>query len=283
MFKKIITGKAGLILLVTLFALMIATSAASAQWALTNGLNSWDNAMQRWESGNVALWYNTDPQAFYHEIVSSNKNEFNNTAVVDACGNATSTTYAGTASIGLYHTDTAADSNAPGFQSTSNYQLVSCDLDQSGSANDSETPNTVLATCTTDNTDGIMDRCEIANQDTVTSCSSGNCDNEIVTTVSINLDTNCDGTLDAGFDEDVCLYWTAVKPPFSAPFWQGNFQARISDGGGEKTVNFSIFGPTAVNLQAVQAMAVDTWQVPALLVLIAAFITILYFRRKYSV
>ena len=282
MIKKIITGKGGLVFLATLFTLIIGSGVASAQWALTNGLNSWDNGKLRWEGGNIALWLNTDPQAFYHEIVSSNQDEFDNNDVVNACGPSTSTDYAGTATIGLYHTDTAADSNAPGFQSTSGYQLVSCDLDVSGNDPDSETPNTVLATCTADNNDGIIDRCEIANQDTVVSCSTGNCQDEIATTVSINLDSNCDGVLDTGFDSDVCLYWTAVKPPNAAPFWQGNFQGRITDAGGDKTVSFTEYGPTAVTLQEMQAAAADSWQLPALLLLLVSFFTLLYFRRKHA-
>lgn len=280
MIDKLVAGKFWLLILLVLATLMIITGAASAEWVLTNNLNSWDNGANRWENGNVALWLNSNPQAFYHEIVSSNQDEFNGTTVPDACGTGNSTVYAGTAEIGLYHTDNS--NGAAGFQSTDNYQLVSCDLDQSGGSNDSETPNTVLYTCTTDNNDGVIGRCEIANKDTVNNCNTGNCQDEITTMISINLDSDCDGNLDNGFDTDVCLYWTAEKPPFVAPFWTGNFQARITDAGGDKSVNFDVLGPTAVNLQNAAASGGGPWIVVTFLSTLFLFTALLLYRLKQS-
>ena len=46
------------------------------------------------------------------------------------------------------------------------------------------------------------------------------------------------------------MYWEAEKPPFpNSLYWKGNIQGRINAGGGEKTVNFNISGPSAVTLR----------------------------------
>lgn len=260
-----------MIVLAVLTSLILMTSLAYAEWGLTNVLKSWDTGASRWEPGNANMYLDGNPQPFYHEIVARNGDEFNNDLVSNACGSGTSTKWAGTAEIGLYHTDNAPD-GAPGFQSTASYQLVSCDLDSNSPGGDSETPNTVLANCTVDDNNGVMGPCEYASKDTVVACSTGNCKNEIVTQISINLDQNCDGQIDSIFEDDVCLYWTAEKPPFQAPFWNGNFQGRISDGGGDKTINFKILGPNAITMSNIAAS--DALQFPITIAVLFFFAVI---------
>ena len=146
--------------------------------------------------------------------------------------------------------------------------------------------------CTTDGT-----YCRVLEQDTVVECSTGTCEAEIVTTLQVNFDTDCDGDVDeeliamgmpvntAGEPQMVCFYaeartpaeanyWEPIVlpypdpptlPPVPYPRWAGNPQGRISVGGGDKTVNFSIDVITAVELAAFDAVPQDngvmlTWE-----------------------
>lgn len=231
-----------------IICLLILNGITFAALKLTAPLHSWDDGQSRWENGNVTMYLDGQPQPFYEEL------GWDNVDAPNACGAGTSTDYAGMAEIGLYHID-SNPVGAPGFQSTSDWALVPCSVFDTKKYPDQ---SDILAECTADNNDGDVDRCEIVNQDQVSSCGTGNCQTEIVTHVAVNLDTDCDGNIDPGFTGDVCLYWTAEKPPLSGPYWGGNFQARINDGGGDKTLNFDIFGPNAISMQdfSVQGVSV---------------------------
>lgn len=244
-------GKFTIVVLVVLSALVFA-GAVAAEWKVVNVIEAWDNAAQRWESGNATMYLDGSPQSFYHTLI---RGDFDKNQYPNACGARGSSPWAGMGEIGLYHTDTDADNNAPGFQATSGYRLVPCG-ELEGNP-DTEIPPTTLADCPDSDGDGELDRCEIFTQDVVTTCSTGNCKDEIVTSIGINLDTDCDGALDTGFTDEVCLFWQAEKPPFpdpGDPVWEGNIQVRVAAGGGEKTVNFgTIKGPNAVFLQSLIA------------------------------
>jgi hypothetical protein len=78
-----------------------------------------------------------------------------------------------------------------------------------------------------------------------------------VTTFFINLDADCDGTLELPLD-NLCFYSEARTPRLAEgeAAWGGNLQARIGDvtGAGDKTVNFSVREwPTAVELDSFAA------------------------------
>lgn len=253
-------------LMLLLASLLLLTSGVYATLKFTDVIHSWDDGFARYETGNAAVYLDGSPQPFYIEL------GFDDNPVVDACGIATSTQWAGPALIGLYHTDTDADNNAPGFQSTADWSFVPCSAFDTKKYPD---PGDVLYTCTTDNGDDVFDRCEIVSQDVVTPCTTGNCKDEIVTGLKLNLDTNCDGALDAGFDGSVCLYWTAEKPPFVAPFWEGNFQVRVGDAstGGDKTINFDFAGPNALSLGSLTANSRDSVSVALLISVLGLLLT----------
>ena len=95
--------------------------------------------------------------------------------------------------------------------------------------------------------------CEVTSRDVVTPCTTGNCTDEIVTTFKLSMDLDCDGTIDPPFAPagGLCMYWAASKPPSTPPFWSGNLQVRVNDGGGDKTLSFNdLRGPNAVSMQS---------------------------------
>lgn len=252
--------RAGLLLVVA--GLMLGAGVVQAQWTALSKPMSWDWDQDRWENGNEVMWLNTDPQPFYYGFFGTGADEFDETAYPDACqavnpGDPTSTKWAGQAVIGLYHTDTGGE---PGFQQTvpGRWLLVSCSaLDPAGGTPKKyPASGDILFTCNDpDTTPTSIDRCDIMVRDEVqTAPCSGNCQNEIVTTIAINLDNDCDGNADPGFESDVCLYWEAEKPPVDGPYWVGNLQVRINSGGGDKTNNFGeLLGPTSVTLADLSA------------------------------
>lgn len=245
-----------LLAVLPMILLLALAGAASAQWTVNNVPRSWDDDAARWENGNMIMWLNTDPQPFYYSYgLGQGQDEFNTTPVANACVGGGSTAFAGTAALALDHTD--EDGIAPGFQSTANWALVRCSALEGDPDTKYPLPADIVYTCTNDNADGDIDTCEIVSQDVVETLGcGGNCFDEIVTTVQVNLDLNCDGVLDVGLDDDVCLYWDAVKPPNTAPYYTNPLQVHIRDDQGEKTLNFGAFrGPNAVGLASFTASA----------------------------
>ena len=240
------------VVLLVVVGLLLAAGAVQADWKVTNPLRSWDDSQARWENGNMSMYLDGTLQPFYNEV----SGQFDTTVVADACGTGNDTQYAGDKIIDLYHVDVGLTlAQANGFQSTENWKLVSCTAVEA--ATKYPLGGATLATCTADNGDAIYDRCEIVGQDTPTTAyCGGNCAYVIYSTVKINLDIDCDDALDTGFGSDVCLYFEAVKPPMSPPYWNGNIQARLQQPGpgGDKTDNFSTLGPNAVTFLGLHAV-----------------------------
>jgi hypothetical protein len=192
---------------------------------------------------------------------------------------------------GLYHTDTTGE---PGFQETRKWSLISCDRngDLSGAFDgaDRELPPSPYdrgewrgdqlpplaepwgpyTECNALGTWCYVD--EDNDKDVLTGCTTGNCANEIVTTIQVNLDQDCDGNVDqalidmglpvvGGVPQMLCFYAEARTPwpdlVETRGMWQGPIQARIGDAGGDKTVSFKINTITAVELAAFDAAAQD--------------------------
>jgi hypothetical protein len=65
----------------------------------------------------------------------------------------------------------------------------------------------------------------------------------------INLDTNCDGAIDADVPTHVCFYAEARTPLELEVTWQQTLQARVTAGGGDKTVSFDPQGPPALHVE----------------------------------
>jgi hypothetical protein len=107
--------------------------------------------------------------------------------------------------------------------------------------------------------------------DTKTVCSNNTCKHELVTTIFLDLDINGDNQLTHagdGVPADAsgalpggCTCFFARIFPITwpttpaTPAWNGNPQARFSAGGGDKTVNFNLYGPTAITLDSLAAQS----------------------------
>lgn len=232
--------------------------------------------------------------------------------------NGTSTTWAGTMQLALNHTDT---NGAPGFQQSRFWELTACDRNASGTGLEngdltfttgsqpfepvpppSSAPNGpyfryTISQTETSNLDpnptvtGAAGSIDLIQKDVVSACSTGNCADQIITTLFVNLDRDCDGQIDSelyshdlatdlankgltapAFDPDpndntgtgMCFYAEAQKPYPNNPSWSGNLQATIAAGGGAKTVNFSVT-PTAALISQFDAVqrggqTVVTWE-----------------------
>jgi len=257
--------------LTLIVALMLVASfglagGAYAQIKLVAPLNAWDRDSGKWENGNVQLWSDPDVWVPFHEELNFDNADFDTAGYTGGCvGPDTLTPLAGELEIGLYHTDNSP-AGAPGFQATRNWMLLDCTLVEAASDPISNPfpypPSSPLNAVLTQT--GGPDAVEAGN------C-GGNCTDEIVNRFFISLDSDCDGASNAGLPARVCLYWEAQPPGFATPVWGGNVQARISSivGGasvGDKTLNFSIFGPTVVAMRSFAASSAA----PAGLAIVAA-------------
>lgn len=132
-----------------------------------------------------------------------------------------------------------------GFQQTRNWELVDCDRDGDGDFDGADLKVTPAYSRTTLAATGspwivLLDKDRVDAEE----C-GGNCESEIITTLFVTLDADCDGEIDSQFDSTlypagICFYAEAQAPPPLAPTWGGNLQARITAGGGDKTVNFHV-------------------------------------------
>jgi len=255
-------------LVFVLVALALTAGVVFAQLKVTaQPLNAWDWVTNRFENGNANLWVGRwEPMYVQFDT-------FDDNLVADACGAGTSTKYAGTAVLGLGNLDT---NGATGFTKTKDWQLVLCNP-----AGPLSNPQYVPFNCPT----CVLQR-NVADLVGVGSCSGSTCAKEILNEFFVNIDANCDGTPDApGIPAGgLCLYWEAWSPGPSDPgfsgWWAGNLQARVNVGGGDKTLNFKVAGPNAITLRGLAASSSAPAFAIGLVVLVAAGMLGLVYRRR---
>ena len=180
------------------------------------------------------------------------------------------TRWEGTMDYAQYHTD-----NQPlgghGFQQTRTWELVDCDRDGDGDFDGADLSVTPAYSRTTLAAVGdpwivLLDKDRVDAED----C-GGNCEDEIITTLFVTLDADCDGNIDDQFNPitytaGICFYAEAQSPGPDLPTWKGNPQARITAGGGEKTVNFRIAAAaTAITLGSFTARWAEASSQPVIL------------------
>jgi len=149
------------------------------------------------------------------------------------------TTWAGVMEFGLYNVDNSPD-GAPGWQESREWQLVACDRNADGKFDNKDLAVQPM-TDVVPYTGGTL---TVITKDLTTDCTTGNCKYEIVTTIFINTDTDCDGNQNTDIPAGgLCFYAESETPVIeegSPLLWGGNIQTRINTGGGDKTVNFQI-------------------------------------------
>jgi hypothetical protein len=230
---------------------------------------NWDNDVYPTKYDLVAEYY-----------VTTGTEPYTSTAKIpyptDACPNdpydpetgyGDTTQWASVFEYAVYH-DNPEEGVGYGFKWTRNWELVECDRDgdneweATGPGNDmiflpANYRNTII------NDPGSMDEgFAVLAQNVITGAESvGNAESELITTLFVNLDTNCDGTIDEPFatyineQGAVCFYAEALVPcpPGDLLWGTGNVQARVSRLGGEVTINFHQEPVTPVELSSFTA------------------------------
>jgi hypothetical protein len=265
--------------------MLFVTDNARASIYSNDPLHAWDYVSGKYEPGNAHIQFDESWEPFVHQFTKDSwiwPDDYGYPhGLYDPCypTTPTSTSWGGVAEITLYHTDNNP-AGAPGFQQTQNWKLVYCDKDGDGTGLDNDDLATVggwveVPTCTL----------RILNQDYVTGLGcGGNCQDELYTTVVVNCDLNCDDDVDdpgEGWPAGgLCIYWEGQTPSTTVPMWGGNFQARISAGGGDKTVNFDIDAQTDVTLASFTAHSAAGPYVAVLLGVGVGGVALLYWRSR---
>lgn len=246
------------LLLGTFVGLFLVVGAASAELKANSVFYAWDSAWNEYRNSQVTIYWDGDWVPFLHEL-----NFDTEPVTCDEYG--AQSRWAGAMDFGLYHIDNAPK-DAEGFLETRDWKLVDCDRNGDGSFTAADRVGV---------SGGYTETLSLSptSQDVPIECSTGNCAWEIVTTLEINLDTDCDGNKDPNFPEFVCFYAEAQVPKDGPGIvmWSGPLQARITAGGGDKTVSFSPEAPTAVTLLNFGTES-EQGYTPSLIVAIALFI-----------
>ena len=239
---------------------------------------AWDVAADKYQNSNVIYPFDGTWESFFHRFDTDTDlylvpEEYRGGEV---CQAPYTTPYAGTMEFGLGHTDSDAKAlGAPGFQESRNWEIANCSRDGDSDFDGGDLafqPRIFRLTISSTGEDsGIW----LVSQDIEGDCHQNTCLTEIVTTLFVNFDLNCDGVMDEEFDvpAGVCFYAEArvPPPPEPIPWWAGNLQARITYGGGDKTVNFSPQpATTAVTLGSFAARWTEAGSQPVILGAVAA-------------
>jgi len=240
--------------MVLLFA--FGTQSAKADIKATAPFYAWDRTDEQFKNSNIDLWL--DPEWWIPLI-----HEFNNDndPYLNACGTSSSI-WAGELILGLGHVDTTGGA---GFQASRNWTIVECDRNGDGNFNNADLSvpvNEGAPLYGFREWSGINDPLtfHLISRDVETNCTTGNCATELLTTMFVNLDPDCDNipghATDPTYDippGGLCFYAEAQPSALGSLNWEGNLQARIEAGGGDKTVNFSVRGPNAVTINSFTA------------------------------
>ena len=293
--------------------MMLTVGVVYADLKADKNVYAWDIVPNKYSNSNVALPFNVW-MPFWHQLdfdvdpfnpatrfpfYSQHDARYIQYSEVSGCaGTGRSTTWEGVMEYGLAHVD-----NRPlgghGFVNSRAWELVDCDRDGVYTPTNKVLDNADLAWTppsgrTTIMTDGqtLSDGrggWKVLDYNVVVPCTTGNCQSELVTTIFVSLDMNCDGYPDdpragIGHTHDakapypidwpaVCFFAEALSPPLEAPAWEGNLQARVGTGeqGGDKTVNFNVgFGTTPVKLTSFTGRSAEAGSQPVILGAVAA-------------
>ncbi|HUF37519.1 MAG TPA: hypothetical protein VMN57_03260 [Anaerolineales bacterium] len=253
--KTLLNVLVTMLVMVILFGI---AQSASADVKLSNIFKAWDRNSLSFENGNVDIFWDGGLVEVYSVLTFDNDLYTIKVEDQSSCEVGETTPWAGNIELGFYHTDNSP-LGAAGFQSTLSWSIVDCDFNGDGVVNGADDLVDLGENPPTEWTSADF---TIITIDEVVPCSTGNCLNEIVTTMYVNLDSDCDGTPNEDIALDrVCFFAQAVTPTIDQgpPYWGGPLQARFSTvtstGGGDMTVNFKPFGPTAITLENLAAQS----------------------------
>jgi hypothetical protein len=260
-------------LLIAVFVgLFLVTDTAVAELKTTHWVDAWDfdaNPVPQYAHSNVSVIFNGSWVPFLHlkDFDTRVKVTDTYTTTVNSC-TITGTVWAGTMYYTLGHTDTTGER---GFQETARWRLLDCDFTGDGKYDGDDRkifppggtinidnpnpgppyPGQDIAECKPN--DPV---CNLISRDVISGCNNNTCSDYIVTTFFLNLDPDCDGNPDFPVvtTGTLCFYAEARTPLLAEGegAWQGNLQTRITEAGGDKTVNFSV-DPLAIDLAAFSA------------------------------
>jgi hypothetical protein len=218
---------------------LLMTGVVLADMKANSAVDAWDINAAQFEHSMVDVYWDGNWVSFIHQIDTFDADLY----FPASCGGG-STIYAGLMEFGLSNEDNNPD-GAPGFQATQDWKIVDCDRNSDGNydaADKSAWPPDGFTT---------IEVLTPVTQDQIVACSTGTCKNEIVTTLEVVLDKDCDGFIDAMYPPLICFYAEGQTPLESPVTWGGNPQGRVTAGGGDQTVNFNPLDPvTAVTLSS---------------------------------
>jgi hypothetical protein len=272
--------RVGIPLLAAAMLMVLAAGIAHADLKAVHWVDGWDEASNQYAHSLNEVTFDGQWVPFLHELDFDNDlyAQTNPAYPEYACPSfpTRTTKWAGVMEFGLYNVDNSPD-GAPGWQESRDWQLVACDRNGDGSFNNKDLSVQPMdyvvpytgATLT------------VITKDLQVGCTTGNCKYEIVTTIFINVDSDCDGNINGDIPAGGLCFYAEGETPYievGAPLlWGGNIQTRISTGGGEKTVNYHVNGAepaTAITLSSLSARAVDqspmAVALPAMSVLLGA-------------
>jgi hypothetical protein len=272
-------------LLVAVGLLLAAGGIAYADLKATHWVDGWDEGSNppKYAHALNEVTFDGDWISFLHEL-DFDKDDYvatNPAYPAAACPDypTRTTQWAGVMEFGLYNVDNSPD-GAPGWQESREWQLVACDRNGDGKFDNADLAVQPM-TYVVPYTGGTL---TVITKDLTTDCTTGNCKYEIVTTIFINTDSDCDGTQNTDLPAGgLCFYAEAETPVIlegDPLLWGGNIQTRISAGGGDKTVNYHVSGVpvgTAITLASFTAKSLGSgagtvalWAVAGVLVVAVA-------------
>jgi hypothetical protein len=257
-------------LLVACVLMLAAASVAYADLKAIHWVDGWDEGSnpEQYAHSLNEVTFDGHWVSFLHELSFDNDpyTSTNPAYPAAACPDypERTTEWAGVMEFGLYNVDNSPD-GAPGWQESREWQLVDCDRNGDGKFDNKDLAVQPM-TYVVPYTGGTL---TVITKDLTTDCTTGNCKYEIVTTIFINTDSDCDGNQNTDIPAGgLCFYAEAETPVIlegDPLLWGGNIQARITASGGDKTVNYHVNGTpvgTAVTLGSFTAKSVDPRLVP---------------------
>ena len=281
--RRLLNLSMRVVVALVMVGLLVIPIAVQADLKATAVVYAWDIVANKFQNSNIIIAWDGSWVPFLHELNFDTDNWAGDDPVLceydPANPETTGTRWAGNMYYTLYHVDNAPD-GAPGFQESRLWSLISCDRNGDGSFDGDDLvapppPNDrgewrgqqdpllpepwgPYAECNASGDFCYVD--ETNEKDVEVDCTSGHCKTEIVTTIRVNLDQDCDGDVDQelldmgltvdgnGHPEMLCFYAEARTPTpdqvAAEGMWGQTLQARIETVGGEKTVSFAVDEPT---------------------------------------